>query len=188
MVKSVNTANIPIESILKAASGSTSTENCPSFPSLPAPCQLCSLCRVSPASPAAPTKLCSVRQSSLAPSHNGNSVTVAVQPREEGVRRSQVTFSPVILSYSSEGQIGFVKIHPSIPGLQTFRNKETSRPLPRRTSTGSRDTTSPYPSPTISSTGGSPPSPQTPLTSISPRPTADKPPVSPTNTKYGQYF
>ncbi len=188
MVRSVNTANVPIKSILKAASGSTSTENSPSFPSLPAPSQPSSQCRFSPASLAPPTKLCCVRHSTLSPSHNGNTVTVAVQPREEGVRRSQVTFSPVILSYSSEGQIGFVKIFPSIPGLQTFQNKETSRPLPRRTSTGSRDTNSPSPSPSISSTGGSPPSRQTPPASIPPRHTADKLPGSPTNINYGEYF
>ena len=51
LVKSVNTANVPIKRILKAASGSTNTENCPSFPSLPAPCEPCSLCRASPGSP-----------------------------------------------------------------------------------------------------------------------------------------
>ena len=145
MVRSRNTANIPVKSILKSGSTNSfppSPSDLPPLLPVPSPQLSYSLSALPPQprsrslSPPAPTTYCTVRHKSNPPAHSshGEPVSVRREPGHQGdTRRRQVTFNQVLTLYSVGGQIEFLKHHYSIPGYQAFRHLEGSRPLRRRT-------------------------------------------------------
>ena len=147
MVRSKNTANILIRSILK--SGSTQSlpspahDSSPPPPAVPTPQLSYSLPAMPPQpsshspSPPAPATQCTVRYESnpaLCSKHGRSDPLGSGQREGKHSRKCQVvSFSPILTLYSVGGHIQFLKHFKSTPGYQVFRHLETSPPFRRRT-------------------------------------------------------
>ena len=135
MVRSKNTANLPLRSILK--SGNTECRKFPGFPAAHSedPDSALNL---------APGPTCSVSSSvsslpssarSLPTSQYGVSAPLAGHQSTQQVYSKQVTFCSVLQRFSPRGDVQYSKVSILTPGTLYFREKSSPKFRGRRTST-----------------------------------------------------